>query len=67
MSKHDEAVRFAELNRELIAKRFLEAIRASGERSLDINHNLVSAKNINGCDSESGYTEKVQHRVIKVM
>ncbi|MBB1507446.1 RNA ligase RtcB family protein [Pseudoalteromonas sp. SG41-1] len=50
MSKHDEAVRFAELNRELIAKRFLEAIRANGGCTLDINHNLVSAKNINGCD-----------------
>ncbi|NMR25060.1 RNA ligase RtcB family protein [Pseudoalteromonas sp. NEC-BIFX-2020_015] len=50
MNKHDEAVRFAELNRELIAMRFLEAIRANGECSLDINHNLVSPKNIDGCD-----------------
>ncbi len=50
MAKHDEAVLWAELNRELIAKRFLEAIRANGHGVLDINHNLVSAKNINGCD-----------------
>ncbi len=50
MSKHDEAVRWAELNRELIAKRFLEAIRANGKCALDINHNLVSSKNIDGCD-----------------
>lgn len=50
MAKHDEAVRWAELNRELIAKRFLEAIRANGDCALDINHNLVSAKNIDGCD-----------------
>lgn len=50
MAKHDEAVRWAELNRELIAKRFLEAIRANGDCALDVNHNLVSAKNINGCD-----------------
>lgn len=42
MAKHDEAVRWAELNRELIAKRFLEAIRAKGTCSLDVNHNLVS-------------------------
>lgn len=50
MAKHDEAIRWAELNRELIAKRFLEAIRANGDCALDINHNLVSPKNINGCD-----------------
>jgi release factor H-coupled RctB family protein len=50
MTKHDEAVRWAELNRELIAKRFLEAIRAKGDCALDINHNLVSAKNIDDSD-----------------
>lgn len=50
MIKHDEAVRWAELNRELIAKRFLEAIRAKGDCALDINHNLVSAKKIDDCD-----------------
>ncbi|WP_133470007.1 RNA ligase RtcB family protein [Paraglaciecola marina] len=50
LTKHDEAVRWAELNRELIAKRFLDAIRANGSCVLDINHNLVSPKNINGCN-----------------
>lgn len=50
IDKHDEAVRWAELNRELIAKRFLEAIQANGDCVLDINHNLVSSKNIDGCD-----------------
>lgn len=50
MAKHDEAVRWAELNRELIAKRFLEAIRANGDCALDVNHNLVSPKSIDGCD-----------------
>jgi len=50
MSKHDEAVRWAELNRELIARRFLEAIRANGSNVLDINHNLVSAKNVDDRD-----------------
>ncbi len=49
MKKHDEAVRWAELNRELIATRFIEAIRANGHCALDINHNLVSAKNIDDC------------------
>ncbi|MEM7419061.1 MAG: RNA ligase RtcB family protein [Pseudomonadota bacterium] len=48
MAKHDEAVRWAELNRELIAMRFLEAIRAEGTCTLDVNHNLVSPKEIDG-------------------
>ena len=46
MEKHDEAVRWAELNRELIARRFLKAIRANGNCALDVNHNLVSPKKI---------------------
>jgi len=50
INQHDEAVRWAELNRELIARRFLEAIRANGNCALDINHNLVSAKIIDDCD-----------------
>jgi len=48
ITKHDEAVRWAELNRELIAMRFLEAIRAEGTCTLDVNHNLVSPKEIDG-------------------
>lgn len=48
MAAHDEAVRWAELNRELIAKRFLQAIRANGVNCLDVNHNLVSPKTIDG-------------------
>ncbi|TDO98771.1 RNA ligase RtcB family protein [Marinomonas balearica] len=48
MVRHDEAVRWAELNRELIAQRFLAAIRAQGHCVLDVNHNLVCAKSING-------------------
>ena len=50
MVKHDEAVRWAELNRELIAMRFLDAIHATGDCKLDVNHNLVSAKTINNVD-----------------
>lgn len=55
MTKHDEAVRWAELNRELIAKRFLAAIRADGHCALDVNHNLVSPKNIAG---QSGWLHR---------
>lgn len=50
MAKHDEAVRWAELNRELIALRFLDAIRANGYCTLDINHNLVTSKKIDGIE-----------------
>jgi release factor H-coupled RctB family protein len=48
IEKHDEAVSWAELNREFIAKRFLEAIRAKGVCALDVNHNLVSPREISG-------------------
>ena len=48
LSRHDEALRWAELNRELIALRFLEAIRAKGHCALDVNHNLVTGKTIAG-------------------
>lgn len=46
IDRHDEAVRWAELNRELIALRFLAAIRAKGDCVLDVNHNLVTSKTI---------------------
>ncbi|WP_440054533.1 RNA ligase RtcB family protein [Pseudoalteromonas sp. T1lg65] len=48
LARHDEAVRWAELNRFLIAKRFLKAIRSDGQCALDVNHNLVSPKVIDG-------------------
>lgn len=50
LHKHDEAVRWAELNRELIARRFVETIRANANCALDINHNLVLPKTIDGCE-----------------
>ncbi|WP_199609645.1 RNA ligase RtcB family protein [Flocculibacter collagenilyticus] len=55
MNKHNEAVRWAELNRELIAKRFLEAIRTNGYCTLDVNHNLVSPKVI---DEQAGWLHR---------
>lgn len=48
LAAQDEAVRWAELNRELIAKRCMEATRLNGECLLDVNHNLVTPKNIEG-------------------
>ncbi|KKD60769.1 hypothetical protein RN22_09280 [Grimontia sp. AD028] len=49
VSEHNEAVRWAELNRYLIAQRFLSAVRSDGQFMLDVNHNLVTQVEINGC------------------
>jgi release factor H-coupled RctB family protein len=48
MNQHDEAVRWAELNRELIARRFIAAVKTKGHCLLDVNHNLVVEKTIAG-------------------
>ncbi len=40
---HQVAVRFAAANRELIARRMLERLRASGECRLDVTHNFVES------------------------
>ncbi|MDD1507080.1 RNA ligase RtcB family protein [Pseudomonas sp. CNPSo 3701] len=50
LSRHDGALRFAEANRQLIARRMLERLRADGERVLDINHNLVSPARVDHLD-----------------
>ena len=39
--RHDQALRWAEANRALIARRLLAALNAEGERTLDVWHNLV--------------------------
>jgi len=46
INQHDQALGFAELNRELIAVRMLKQLHAKGEAVLDVNHNLVSPKHI---------------------
>jgi len=46
ITQHDQALRFAELNRELIAERMLKQLHAKGESVIDVNHNLVSPKAI---------------------
>lgn len=42
ISLHNQAVSWAELNRRVIAKRFMGALRMDGERMLDICHNSVT-------------------------
>jgi release factor H-coupled RctB family protein len=46
--QHDAAVRFAELNRALIAARICHRLRCRYEPVLEINHNTVSAARIDG-------------------
>jgi len=41
LGQHDHAVKWAVVNRALIARRFMECIGATGERKLDLTHNNV--------------------------
>ncbi|MDH0730268.1 RNA ligase RtcB family protein [Pseudomonas sichuanensis] len=50
LGRHDGALRFAEANRQLIARRMLDRLRADGDVLLDINHNLVSPAQVDGLD-----------------
>jgi release factor H-coupled RctB family protein len=43
LAEHDDAVRWAILNRAIIAERFFERLGMTGERMLDICHNSVTA------------------------
>ncbi|WP_374348510.1 RNA ligase RtcB family protein [Chitinimonas sp.] len=55
LARHDGAVRFAEANRLLIARRMLRQWGADGRPLLDINHNLVRPACIAG---ESGWLHR---------
>lgn len=55
LQRHDEALRFAEANRRLIAERILVNLRAKGRSALDINHNLVSPGSVDG---EAGWIHR---------
>jgi release factor H-coupled RctB family protein len=55
LKEHDNALKFAEINRELIGLRLLEKLRAKGEVLLDVNHNLVSKKLLQG---EQGFIHR---------
>ncbi|UEM07140.1 RNA ligase RtcB family protein (plasmid) [Skermanella rosea] len=49
LAAHDRAVRWAEANRDLCARRALDAIGAGGVHVLDVCHNSVTAALIDGC------------------
>eukprot|EP00164_Ancoracysta_twista_P009427 GFYU01013942.1.p1 GENE.GFYU01013942.1~~GFYU01013942.1.p1 ORF type:complete len:791 (-),score=167.86 GFYU01013942.1:481-2715(-) len=46
LKKHDNACEWAKCNREVIARRFFDAIGASGEQLLDIWHNNMTEKTL---------------------
>ncbi|KQQ55966.1 hypothetical protein ASF84_11675 [Pseudomonas sp. Leaf127] len=48
LQQHDQALRFAERNRQLIAERILLNLRSEGRRLLDINHNMVLPDTVEG-------------------
>lgn len=50
LARHADALRFAEGNRQLIARRILERLRCDGLELLDINHNLVAPAQVDGVD-----------------
>ena len=50
LAQHDAALRYAELNRRVIALRILQRLRANGTLVLDVNHNTVQANRIGGVD-----------------
>ncbi|MGF1704502.1 RNA ligase RtcB family protein [Enterovibrio baiacu] len=58
MQSHNEAVRWAELNRELIARRFFDAINVSGECVLDVNHNFIEKSTLLGDEQKAGWLHR---------
>ncbi|MDA9558118.1 RNA ligase RtcB family protein [Vibrio sp.] len=56
MKQHDNAIRFAELNREVIAKRILGNLNLKGQSLLDVNHNYLSQSDKDGWLHRKGTT-----------
>ncbi len=48
LAQHDEALRFAGCNRQLVAQRLLGNVRAEGRCVLDLHHNFVAPASIHG-------------------
>jgi release factor H-coupled RctB family protein len=46
LREHDRALHWAELNRQVIAQRFLQRIRGDGEKILDSPHNLLASETV---------------------
>lgn len=50
LNAHQDALQFAQINRQLIGLRMMQQVKASGEQRLDLNHNLVEPCCIDGID-----------------
>ena len=50
LRRHDAAVRYAELNRAVIAARIVQRLRCAAAPVLDVNHNTVTPAHIDGSD-----------------
>lgn len=48
LAEHQDALAFARVNRQLIATRILQQVRADGQNVLDVAHNFVEARSVNG-------------------
>lgn len=48
LAQHGAALRYALCNRELVAQRLLENVRAEGRRVLDVHHNFVAPADVQG-------------------
>ncbi len=48
IARHNQAVKWAGANRSLIAHRFLSALRSDGDKVLDLDHNTVTPKDVDG-------------------
>jgi release factor H-coupled RctB family protein len=48
LERHDHAVAWGQLNRALIARRFLDCVGGEGERALDVCHNSVTRAELGG-------------------
>lgn len=48
LAEHNDALAFARVNRELIATRILQQVRATGQRVLDVAHNFVEPCSVSG-------------------
>jgi release factor H-coupled RctB family protein len=49
LKRHDHAVAWGRANRALIAQRMLDGIGSTGRRVLDVCHNSVSPRDVEGC------------------
>ena len=48
LARHDAALRYAQANRQLVARRMLDRLGTEGGQLLDVHHNLVTRAEVQG-------------------